>query len=260
MTEKDGLGKMLFALDVGNTNINMALLDDDKVLKKAKVTSTGIPADALKNSLLQFVENYKIDGIVCANVVKELESLLQTTLKDFAENPLFINAYLDLGYKIQDDRKASVGADIIATNAGAYALYGDCLVVDTGTATTFQVIKDGEFKGCVIASGLYMGVQALYDFTSLLPKITVEKPQSVLGTDTIGCMQSGAFYGHAGMIEGIIRRIKEEVAAPLTVVATGGAAKMINEALYEPFDIIDNDLIFKGLKIIYDKNGLRVTG
>ena len=80
----------------------------------------------------------------------------------------------------------------------------------------------------------------------------------MLGTDTVGCMQSGAFYGHAGMIEGLIRRIKEEVAAPLTVVATGGAAEMINEVLEEPFDIIDNDLIFKGLKIIYDKNRFKV--
>jgi len=250
---------MLFALDVGNTTVNMALLDDGKVLKKAKIKSKGISADALKSASSQFIENYKIDGIVCANVVKELESVLQNTLEEFGKEPLFINAYLDLGYKIQDSRKASVGADIIATNAGAFALYGDCLVVDTGTATTFQVIKGGEFKGCVIASGLYMGVQALYDFTSLLPKIEVKKPQSVLGTDTVGCMQSGAFYGHAGMIEGLIRRIKEEIAAPLTVVATGGAAEMINEVLYEPFDIIDNDLIFKGLKIIYDKNRLRVT-
>ncbi len=251
---------MLFALDVGNTNVNMALLDDDKVVKKAKIKSKELPADALKTAFSQFAENYKIDGIVCANVVKELGSVLQTALKDFGKEPLFINAYMDLGYKIREDRKPSVGADIIATNAGAYALYGDCLVVDTGTATTFQVVKGGEFKGCVIASGLYMGVQALYDFTSLLPKIKVEKPQSVLGTDTVGCMQSGAFYGHAGMIEGLIRRIKIEVAAPLTVVATGGAAEMINEVLDEPFDIIDNDLIFKGLKIIYDKNGLRVKG
>ncbi|MEO1121411.1 MAG: type III pantothenate kinase, partial [Pseudomonadota bacterium] len=156
---------------------------------------------------------------------------------------------------VRTDRPAEVGADRVVNALAAFQTYGpNLIVVDFGTATTFDIIDhDGAYAGGVIAPGVRTSAEALYQAASKLPRIDIEKPERVVGTDTVPAMQSGLFWGYVGLIEGICRRISVEMDRKMTVIATGGLSPLFNEGA-EVIEHVDDDLTLRGLVEIYRRN------
>ena len=176
--------------------------------------------------------------------------------KYFDCDPLVIgDDGVDLGIKILVDRPDDVGADRLVNTVAAYASYGGPLVVvDFGTATTFDVIDDdGNYSGGIIAPGINLSLEALHRAAAKLPRVAIGRPARVIGKDTVSAMQSGIFWGYVSMIEGLVERIAGEFGAKLTVVATGGLAPLFAEAT-ECIDHLDTDLTLRGLAMVYRRN------
>lgn len=246
---------MLLTIDIGNTKIWAALLDKDKIVQKAKTfTDTDLATDKYYTFFAEFLRDSQVEAAVVSSVVAGLADKITKALNRLGIKVMPVSADLDLGFKVPKGSEKTIGGDILSTNAAAADMFGDAIIIDAGTATTFQVLTDKKFVGCVIATGLSMSAKALAADTSLLPLVEIKKPDSVIGLDTVSCMQSGILYGHAAMIDGIVVRIEEALGCPFKTIGTGGAAVILNSCLGRPFDVIDNDLIFKGLKIIYSKN------
>jgi type III pantothenate kinase len=171
--------------------------------------------------------------------------------------PLVVGENVDLGIQVRIDKPSEAGADRLVNAIGAHVAYpGDLIVVDSGTATTFDVVAaDGGFEGGVIAPGINLSMQALHDAAAKLPRVAIRRPESnhVVGRDTVEAMQSGVFWGYISMIEGLVRRIKEERGAPLTVVGTGGIASLF-EGDTDAIDVFDHDVTIRGLLEIYRRN------
>jgi len=175
-------------------------------------------------------------------------------------NPHFVTGKNIRGLKIRIRNKSEVGADRLVDALAAYKLYGGpCLVVDFGTATTFDVIsKKGEYLGGIIAPGVALGRDALYERTAKLPKVNISAPRSLIGKNTVSAIQSGLVYGYVAMVEGIVKKIKSEIQSPkseIRVIATGGLAKLICKYT-KVVDRIDTTLTLKGLKMVADDLGL----
>ena len=250
---------MLFAVDVGNTSVNFALMDNETVIKADVLpSSSDCSADFYASVFKSLVGSSPIDGTVLASVNKELDEIILSALKKITPNVMKVSSSLNFNFAIPLKCKESIGADILATNEAAVSLFDDCIIVDIGTATTLQIIKEKAFIGAIIAPGLQMSAKALYEGTSLLPEVDFVKPEKVIGTDTIHCIQSGVIYGGASMIEGLIARTLEELGEINTpnvkIIATGKSAGLIGKIMKKPFDIIDDSLVFKGLSMIYNCN------
>jgi type III pantothenate kinase len=163
----------------------------------------------------------------------------------------------DLGIEVRILKPSEAGADRLVNAIGAHAAYeGDLLVIDSGTATTFDVVSgNGAFEGGVIAPGINLSMQALHDAAAQLPRVAIRRPTGnrVVGVDTVGAMQSGVFWGYIGMIEGLVARIKAEWSTPLTVIGTGGIASLF-EGATDAIDHFDHDLTIRGLLEIHRRN------
>ena len=180
--------------------------------------------------------------------------LLIRLKKYFNKEPIIVGPGIKTGIRIKIDNPKELGADRLVDAAGAYYIHGGpCLVIDFGTATTFDVIsKDGDFLGGATAPGIGISINALSSQAAKLPEIEIKKPKSVIAKNTVSSMQAGIIYGYIGLTENIIREIKAEYNEKLKVISTGGLGRIIfNET--DLIDIYDPDLTFKGLKIIYDK-------
>ena len=160
-----------------------------------------------------------------------------------------------LGVEIRIDKPSEAGADRLVNAVGAHAAYaGPLIVVDSGTATNFDVIAaDGAFEGGVIAPGINLSMQALHQAAARLPRVAIQRPKCVIGRDTVTAMQSGVFWGYMALIEGMIDRIREEYGADMTVVATGGVASLF-EGATDKIDIFDPDVTIRGMLEVWRRN------
>ena len=254
---------MLFAIDAGNTNIVFAVCEGDQVRAEWRaVTETTRTADeyaVLLAPLFQFagLSLGDIDAAIIATVVPAaLFDLRQFCRKYLKCEPLVVgDPNLDLGIAVNTDRPQSVGADRLVNAVAAHAKYkGPLIVVDFGTATTFDIVAaNGDYEGGVIAPGANVSAEALHQAAAMLPRVAVQRTQAVIGKDTVPAMQSGLYWGYLGLIEGLVARIKEEFGAPMTVIGTGGLANLFYKQT-NVIDHLDPDLTVRGLILIHAKN------
>ncbi len=261
---------MLLAIDVGNTNIVFAICDGDDIRWRWRISTDGQrTADEYAVWLhqlmaLEGVERTHIDAAIIATVVPPtLFNLQRLCRKYFHVEPLVVAVgSLELGLKIVVPNPAEVGADRLVNAIAAHHGYpGTLIVVDFGTATTFDVVaSDGSYLGGVIAPGINLSMDALYQAAAKLPRIAVEPPVDpqgealgVIGKGTVHAMQSGVFWGYVGLIEGLVQRIGQEIGGPVTVIATGGLATLFNRHTAS-IDLVDGDLTISGLIRIHELN------
>ncbi len=254
---------MLLAIDCGNTNALFAVHDGDKWRAQWRsATETSRTADEYAVWLHQLLgmENLRlsdIDACIISTVVPQslfhMRNLARRYLK--CEPMVVGESDLDIGVVAVIDNPREVGADRLVNAAGARTFIdGALLLVDSGTATTFDLISaKGEFLGGSIAPGMYLALQALHDAAAKLPRIAIEKPKKTIGTNTVTAMQSGIFWGYVGLIDGLVRRIKSEYDEPLTVIGTGGVSPLFSGAS-ETIERFDSDLTVRGLLDIFERN------
>ena len=253
---------MLFAIDVGNTNITVGLFDGKNLVKQFRmITQTSRTSDEYGVFLGEWLmlngfTMKDITDVVISSVVPDImHSLVSGIIKYFDVQPLIIAPGIKTGIRIAIHNPKELGADRLVDAVAAYEMYGGpVIVVDFGTATTHDlVLEDGTFSAGVTSPGIRLAANALWHGTAKLPEVEIRKVDTILGKDTVSSMQAGIFYGYVGQTEYIIRKLKEESKLDnLKVVATGGLGKMISEATDE-IDIYDPELTLHGLRIIYDK-------
>jgi len=196
------------------------------------------------------------DSCIISSVVPQSIFNLRNLARRYLHvEPLVIGENADLGIEVRIDKPSEAGADRLVNAIGAHVAYpGALLVIDSGTATTFDVVApDGGFEGGVIAPGINLSMEALHAAAAKLPRVAIQKPQRVVGTDTVGAMQAGVFWGYIALIEGLVARIKAEQDRPLTVVATGGVASLFHGAT-NAIDHFDPDLTIRGMLEIWRRN------
>ena len=246
---------MLIAIDVGNTNSVIALFDHEKPLAQWRTsTSATRTADeyAVWLSQIMAMNGYKLGDItdcVISNVVPQsLFHFRNLSRRYFNCEPFVVTAASIPGVAVRIPKPSEAGADRLVNAVGAFVAYGGPLVVvDSGTATNFDIVgKDGGFEGGIISPGINLSMQALHEAAAQLPRVAIERPAHVIGKDTVGAMQSGVFWGYISLIEGLIRRIKDEYPEPIRVVATGGVAALFQGAT-DCIDVFDADLTIRGL-------------
>ena len=255
-------GSVLLAIDAGNTNTEFALYDGDTRLGRWRAaTEAARTADQYAGWLAQLmvlegVDTASVGAAVICSVVPECVFNLRALCRDYYRcEPLIVDENSDLGIEIAVERPSEVGADRLANAVGAHGRYpGPLIVIDFGTATTLDVVAaDGAYQGGVIAPGVNLSLEALHAAAAQLPRVAVERPQRVIGRATVPAMQSGVYWGHLALIEGLVARIKEEFGAPMTVVATGGLAPLFHAATMV-IEQVDADLTMRGLVEIYRRN------
>ena len=253
---------MLLAIDCGNTNTVFSIWDGTKFLCTLRTsTHHARTADAYFTWYSTLVKHYGIDVkitdvIISSTVPRVVFNLRVFTDRFFGCRPLVVGKPdCKLPIKARVDVGTQVGPDRLVNTAGAFDRHGgDLIVVDFGTATTFDVVDhDGAYIGGVIAPGVNLSLEALHTAAAALPHVDVTKPEKVIGTNTVDCMQSGVFWGYVGLINGLCDRIKAERGRSMTVVATGGLAPLFQQG-QAMFDVYEDDLTMHGLTVIHDYN------
>lgn len=254
---------MLLVFDIGNTQIKMGVFKgDDLVVSCRMTTGTKKTTDEYGISIttMLLAKGVKIEDIsrtIVSSVVPNIMYSLCNAIKNYiGTDPIVVAPGIKTGVCIKTDNPKETGADLIADVAGANHFYGGpCIVVDFGTATKYEVITEkGEFIACVISPGVGIMTEALSSKAAQLPQITLKKPESILTSNTVECMQAGIVYGYIGQVEYIVSKIKEEMGIPdMKVIATGGFGNIIASET-KCIDIYDKNLTLKGLKVIADKN------
>jgi type III pantothenate kinase len=259
---------MLLALDVGNSNIVAGLFYGNDIIADLRIyADVNKAGDEYGLLILEFlkrkgIENKQITGIIISSVVPIITAQLkEMSQRWFREEPVIVSNDLHLGIKIHYDNPKELGSDRIVNAVAGYSEYGGPLIIiDFGTATTFDVVsEEGDFLGGVIAPGIGISIEALASRTALLPKIDLISPPEAIGKNTISCIQSGCYFGFLGQMEEIIRHIKLELPKESKVVATGGLANKIAKDS-KLIDHIDPDLTLKGLRLVYDRVVLDKVG
>lgn len=254
---------MLLVVDVGNTNITLGLFEGEKIVGTYRMTSkTSCTSDEygvmLKGILAENAS--KVDGIIISTVVPNIMySLTNGFIKYFGIKPYIVGVGTKTGIKLAVPNPREIGADRIVDAVAGYTLYGGpVIVIDFGTATTYDLItEDGSFVAGITSPGIRISAKALWEDTAKLPEIEIKKPDSILAKETISSMQAGLVYGYIGQTEYIIDKIKEESGlSNVKVVATGGLGRIICDETNK-IDVYDKDLTLMGLKIIYDKQNNR---
>ncbi len=257
---------MLFAIDVGNTNIVLGVFDGAALVASWRLsTDRGRTADELgilSTDLLRHrgIDPFGIDGIILSSVVPPLTgTMIDMAIRYFGRTPLNVDGQVNTGMRILYDAPSEVGADRIVNGVAAYERYGrptarPVIVVDFGTATTFDAISDkGDYLGGVICPGIQISADALFQRAAKLPRIDVRKPPSVIGRTTVASMQAGLFYGYVGLVEGLVRRLRGELGEGAVCVATGGLAEVM--APETPvIEAVEPDLTLVGLRLIWERN------
>jgi type III pantothenate kinase len=253
---------MLLAIEQGNTNTLFAVHDgQDWVAQWRTATDSTRTADEYAVWLSQFLGMQRLaledlDAAIISTVVPQsLFNLRNLSRRYLHAEPLVIGENADLGIALRIDNPTEAGADRLVNAVGAYAAHGGPLiVVDSGTATNFDIIgADGAFEGGVIAPGINLSIEALHRAAAKLPRVGIQRPAKVIGTDTVGNMQSGIYWGYISLIEGLIDRIKAEYGRPMKVVGTGGVASLFQGAT-DHIDVFDADVTVRGLLEIWRRN------
>lgn len=253
---------MLLAIDVGNTQTVIGIIKNDEVVTSWRIYTPKIKTgDEIGLMLVKLMEIEKIslndidDAIACCVVPGVEDQLIKACRRYFDVDVLLVTGELETGMKILYKRPVDVGADRIANAVAAKEIYGvPCVIVDMGTATTFDVISSkGEYLGGVIAPGMEVSAKALFRSTAKLFNVELKKPPSVIGDTTTYSIQSGIFWGVIGQVDYILKKIEEQLKEKPILIATGGLSRIIIKNSSYKF-IHDLDLTLKGLKIIYDKN------
>ena len=266
---------MLLTLDVGNTNTVLGLYKLDEPANDSALVANWRVTTHLKQTADEYgvlflnlfamhdIRATEVEAIIISSVVPPIESTLRRVCEHyFKVRPIFIEPGIRTGMPILVDNPAELGADRLVNDVAAFAKYGGpVVVVDFGTATTFDVVTaNGEYVGGVIAPGLGISADALFARAAKLSRVDIRKPAKVIGTNTITNLQSGLFYGYIGLVDGILERMLEEMRTmqpkPPKVVATGGLARLIVEES-KFIEIVDDMLTLDGLRIIYEKNRLQ---
>ena len=253
---------MLLAIDIGNTNIILGMFED-KELRATWRIATGIHrmADEYAVILLSLLRQQGLDApdvteVALCSVVPPLTAVFEELCQQYCHvSPLVVRAGVKTGVRIRMDNPAEVGADRIVDAAAAHHLYGGpVIIVDFGTATTFDTVsREGDYLGGAIAPGLSTAAESLYIQAAMLPRVELTRPERAIGTNTIAAMQSGLVFGYVGLIEGIIARIQQELGEKAKVVATGGYAELIAKET-SVIDVVNTDLTLIGLRLIYLMN------
>ncbi|MFB3777215.1 MAG: type III pantothenate kinase [Bryobacteraceae bacterium] len=250
---------MLLALDAGNTNITIGAFEDASLIGRWRLrTVLDQTADEfgvlLRNVFsLSGLNLAKVDGVIVSSVVPPLDSALALmSEKYFDQTAVFVTHSTDTGLEISYDNPAEVGADRIVNSVAAFAKYGGpCVVVDLGTAITFDAVSSsGRYLGGLIAAGIGIAVEALFAKTARLPLVDFREPARLIGTNTVGSIQSGLYYGAIGMIDGILERMIAQLGPGTRIVATGGQAGMITRGSRYLKDV-DENLTLEGLRMIW---------
>lgn len=249
---------MLLVLDVGNTNITLGIYDGDKIIETFRLVSDkNFSTNDYEKSLKELLSEYEIKECVIGSVVEELdERLKEACNRAFGIETFVFKSTLKTGVELDVTNPETVGADRIANAYAAKKLYSTpCIVVDLGSATTFDILsKEGKFFGGVIMPGVNMQLNSLCEKTSKLPKIEPEKISKAIGMDTKTCILSGVIRGHACAIEGLISQCEEEFGEKVTVIATGGLSNLISEYMKRGFDYINPTLTLDGFKLLHELN------
>lgn len=253
---------MILAIDMGNSNIVIGCIDDEKTYFVERL-STDKSKTALEYAVgfktvleLYSIDTEKIDGAIISSVVPPLiNAVVGGVEKIIGKTPLVVGPGLKTGLNIKMDNPKSVGSDLIVDAVAGIREYGaPLIIIDMGTATTMSVVdKDSNYVGGIIAPGVRLSMEALASNAAQLYKVSLERPQKTIGKNTIDCMKSGLVLGAAAMMDGLIDRMEEELDYKTTVVATGGLARVVIPLCKHDI-IVEDDLLLKGLKIIYDKN------
>ncbi len=255
---------MLLAIEQGNTNTLFAVHDGETWIRQWRAaTESTRTADEYAVWLSQLLAMSGLslavlDACIISSVVPQSVFNLRNLARRYLHaEPLVVGENAELGIEVRIDKPSEAGADRLVNAIGAHAAYpGDLIVVDSGTATTFDVVAgDGGFEGGVITPGINLSMQALHDAAAKLPRVAIRRPSrnQVIGADTVEAMQSGVFWGYISMIEGLVARIKREWAKPMTVVGTGGIASLF-EGDTDAIDVFDHDLTIRGLLEIHRRN------
>ena len=249
----------LLVVDVGNTNVVLGIYRDDALIGSWRLaTARERTADEYGILAKQLIGEVapKLEGAIVSSVVPPLNRAFEWMIeKHFGIPPLFVEPGVKTGIAIHVDNPQEVGADRIVNCVAAFERYGGPLIiVDFGTATTFDVVTaNAEYVGGVIAPGINISAEALFARASRLPRVDIRRPPTVIGTNTVVNMQSGLYYGYLGLVDGILTRMKSEVSGVKKVIATGGLATLLAGDSEHIEEVLD-DLTLEGLKIIYDRN------
>lgn len=252
---------MLLAVDIGNTHTVVGLFRDWEMWDSWRISSDSMKTEdeyAVLISNLLATEGHgmrEINALVLSSTVPALTDIWQFLCKKYFDiEPLIVNASLDVGMPLKVDNPDMVGADRIVNSVAAIRKYGtNLIVVDLGTATTFDCIsQNGEYIGGVIAPGVGISADALAQKAAKLPNVQFVVPEKVLASNTVGALQSGIVYGFAGQIDGIVKRLKNEMGGNVQVIATGGLAEKI-APVCETIDTVDSLLTLRGLNLIFRK-------
>jgi type III pantothenate kinase len=252
---------MLLVIDAGNTNITLGVFaGEDLIAQWRLVTDHAKHSDEYVADLQDLFQSEclhlnKIDAIVIASVVPPLDQTLKLMSQSgFQLSPLFVNHTVDTGLKILYDSPADVGADRIVDAVAAVTKYGaPCIVVDFGTATTFNAVNaELEYLGGVIAPGIMISAEALFLRAAKLPRVEIKQPEKVIGSTTVGAMQSGIYHGYAGLVDGVLEKMIAEMMTQPRVIATGGLAPLIADAS-RFIEKVDSKLTLDGLRLVYER-------
>lgn len=253
---------MILAIDVGNTHIVLGCVDEKEIRNVVRMhtdrEATGMEYAIRLSQMLEIshIDGKSLEAVVIASVVPVVtQSLSEAARLITGKEPMVIAPGIKTGINVRIDDPGTLAADLLVGGVAASTLYGaPVIIVDMGTATTITLV-DGKnaFRGGAIIPGVMLSLNALSSGASLLPAISVTAPQKVIGTNTVDCMRSGTVYANASMVDGMIDRMEEELGSKCRVVATGGMARMIIPLCRHEI-IFDDDLMLKGLWLLYQKN------
>lgn len=253
---------MILAVDIGNTNIVLGCFSDDKIIFKERISTNRTATDleyatSIKTALnMHNITSDMLNGAIISSVVPSITNTFKHAIEKYADiDVLVVAPGLKTGLSIKIDNPAQLGSDLVVDAVAGISEYPvPQIIIDMGTATTMSVIDSNKnYIGGVIMTGMAVSTEALVTRTSQLPRIAFDVPKKVIGTNTVDSMKSGVMYSNACAIDGLIEKIREELGAQCTVIATGGIASTVIPLCKNKI-IIDDELLLKGLMLIYNKN------